>query len=236
MSPRAPAPRPSPRLRRSSRPRRRARSPARRRRWRLVGQCRVSLRGLDPAGQHHDQRARPGAGRNRRGQGRQGRCRIRPSTPTPTPRATPPRRQRSAGAAPSTGAQSSTDLSAKAEKSRRIWKASFSALPSRCEPACHVHIGPDRQSRRDCLSRRPHRAADGDAHHRGLFRGGRQRAARPPCDEAYPHRAGAGARKLSRDRCADRGRAQEPRASASIRATAFCRKSRTSPRPARTPA
>ena len=91
---------------------------------------------------------------------------------------------------------------------------------------------PDRQSRRDRLPHRPHRAAHRHRDRRGLFRGRCRRAARAGRGPRDPDRSGAGARELSEHRTHHRRRAAQRCARRSIPATASCRRIPTSPRPA----
>ena len=98
-----------------------------------------------------------------------------------------------------------------------------------------VPQNPDRQSRRDRLPRDPHRAADGDRDGRGLFRGRCRRAACRDGRRGAADRPAAGARELSEHR----RRSSRRRATAAPRrcipATAFCRRTPSSPRPAPPP-
>ena len=74
-----------------------------------------------------------------------------------------------------------------------------------------------RQSRRDRLPHHPHRAADGGANDRGLFRGGQRRPACARGGRGRRDRAGAGRRELSRGRQDHRRRQSDRRGGRSSR-------------------
>ena len=104
------------------------------------------------------------------------------------------------------------------------------AMPSGIRHAQHrAH----RQSRRDRLPHHPHREAARDAHDRRLLGGRRRSALRSRGRRGPSHRAGAGARELSRRSTRSSRSRRGPARPASIRATASSPSARNSPTPAR---